>query len=787
MKFKLIIGFFLLSIVSFGQSFTGFYSFEFTDEGEIHLQVPDHSLHEEFLYVNSLAAGIGSNDIGLDRGQLGDERIVKFIKAGNKLLLVQPNQRYRAISDNELEVKAVEEAFAQSVLGGFKIKSSMNGNHVIDLTSFLLRDAHGVSKRLSDSKQGSYRLAADKSAIWIDRTKSFPNNSEFEALLTFEGEPKGKFIRSVVPSPEQISVRQHHSFIKLPDSNYEPRIFHPFSGYGFTSFADYATPIESPIQKRYINRHRLEKKNPDAAISEAVEPIIYYIDSGCPEPVKSALMEGASWWDQAYQAAGFAKGTFQVKELPEGADPLDVRYNMIQWVHRSTRGWSYGASVRDPRTGEIIKGHVSLGSLRVRQDFLIAQGLFSPYKEGDDNHGPMLELALQRLRQLSAHEVGHTIGLAHNFASSYNKRASVMDYPHPLIKEKDNKLHIEKAYDDKIGAWDKFVIRYGYSDFPDRVSESEALQDLIDEAKLKDLRFMSDSDARPAGGAHPLGHLWDNGTDIIEELHRMNDLRSNALQRFGTHTITTGTPYSELEKALVPLYYMHRYQAEAVSKLIGGVSYDYNVKGDANHKVAPVSEDRQKLALDALLGTLSSDYLKIPQHILDLIPPSAFGYRRDRESFNSKSGLSFDPLAGAESYTHYLLGFLLHPERLTRLDQQNAIYGHSMSLRNYFSTIHNRIKSRGTGYDQKIKQAQEVNFVVHLLKLGLDHKIDHAVKSEALHFVSTQFAKGGNALQNAHQYNLQTIVQQALDRPEDYEWPVFSKMPPGSPIGCFME
>ena len=375
----------------------GFFNFYYDEEvGRMFLEVS--SLGQEFLYVNSLAAGIGSNDIGLDRGQLWGERVVKFEKHGNKLMLIQPNLTYRAVSENPDEVKSVAEAFATSILGGFEIKTKSNNSYLIDITDFLLRDSHYVAGTLRNNDQGNFSLDKDRSAIYMDGTFNFPKNTEFESLLTFSGDAQGRWLQSVTPTPDEVTVRTHHSFIELPDNNYSPRVFDPRSGFFYISYQDYATPIDQPLVKRFIVRHRLEKKDPNAAVSEPVEPIIYYVDRGAPEPVRSALIEGASWWNQAFEAAGY-KDAFQVKVMPEGAHPLDVRYNVIQWVHRSTRGWSYGGGVTDPRTGEMIKGHVSLGSLRVRQDFLIATGLLQPYENGDETPNAMTEMALARLRQ----------------------------------------------------------------------------------------------------------------------------------------------------------------------------------------------------------------------------------------------------------------------------------------------------------------------------------------------------------------------------------------------------
>ncbi len=774
--FVLLFGLHTLS----SQQMAGFFDYEIKPNGSVELQITDKQLNTEFLYVNSLSAGIGSNDIGLDRGQLGSTRVVKFIKAGNKILLVEPNLEYRAISDNEKERAAVEEAFAQSVIWGFAFKEAASAPYKVDLSTFLMRDAHDVTGRLKRSKEGSYKLDKSKSALWEERTKNFPDNSEFDVLLTFQGDPTGKQLQTVVPDAKNITVRQHHSFIRLPDDGYKKRVFHPFSAFNSISYFDYATPIHEPIEKKYIRRHRLEKKNPDAAVSEAVEPIVYYIDSGCPEPVKSALIKGGLWWDQAFQAAGYAEGTFQIKELPEGADPMDVRYNMIQWVHRSTRGWSYGASVTDPRTGEIIKGHVSLGSLRVRQDFMIAQGLLSPFENDDNNHSRMTALALARLNQLSAHEIGHTIGLSHNFAASYNNKASVMDYPHPSIYQEGNDINVQKAYDDKIGEWDKFTIRYGYGHYD---NEEEGLANLIKEAQEKKLQFISDRDARPSGGAHPRGHLWDNGTDIVEELNRMMSVRQTGLKNFGLNTITNGTPLSELEKVLVPLYYGQRYQAEAVARLVGGVDYAYTVKGDSNNQtVSPVDYDTQTSALNAILATMQPKALVLPQSILDLIPPPAHGFRKSRESFKSNTGLTFDPVAAAQTYTNHMLGFLLHHERLERINQQNKINGIDMQLSDYLAHIYTQIGMSSGGYESLIGESNQLAMVNHLVKLATNKKVSAHVAVAATAFL-TNMQSGTSDFAKY----IQLLAKKGLSDSEEVVLPEIPAMPPGSPIGCYQE
>jgi hypothetical protein len=778
-------------ITSGMEAFDGYFKFYWDEsKGKIWLEID--RLDTEILYVNSLTAGVGSNDIGLDRNQLGDSRIVQFKRSGPKVLMVQPNYRYRADSDNEEERLAVEEAFAQSVLWGFKVEKEENGVLLVDFTPFLMRDAHGIANRLRS--QGNYRMDASRSAMYMDRTKNFPQNTEFETTITFTGDARGGYIRSVTPSSDAVTVRMHHSLVELPDDNYEPRVYDPRSGYNALSYYDYASPIDQPIVKRFVRRHRLEKKDPSAAISEAVEPIIYYLDRGTPEPVRSALLEGASWWNQAFEAAGY-KDAFQVKMLPADADPMDLRYNVINWVHRSTRGWSYGSSVTDPRTGEIIKGHVSLGSLRVRQDFLIAQGLVEAYADGEEADPRLLEMALARLRQLSAHEVGHTIGLAHNFASSANDRASVMDYPHPLITVDGlGRMDFSKAYDTGIGEWDKRTILFGYQDFPEGTNEKEALNEILAQNNEMGLKYVSDSDARPPYGAHPTGHLWDNGASAANELRRMSQVRKEAISKFGEKNIPVGMPMAYLENVLVPLYLMHRYQVEAVSKSIGGVDYTYTVRGDGQNANKMVNDAAQRDALEALVETLDPSFLALPEKVIEMIPPQPIGYSRSRELFNIHTGLTFDPIGAAESSANHTISFLLNPERLARLVEQHARDPQRLSANDAMNALLDAVgqKREHTAFEKEIARMTEKLAVTHILKLAGDQDIMRQVSalamlkiSELERKLSQQASYTQDVNQLAHIMYLQNLIAQFKDDPTEFQIPEIPSMPDGSPIGCY--
>jgi hypothetical protein len=703
---------------------TGFFDFYYQIETDkIFLKID--KFDQPFLFQSSMPQGIGSNDIGLDRGQLGDTRLVKFERFGNKVLLKQLNTQYRASSSNIAEQASIDEAFADSVIAGFTVVAIDDDTVVIDYTDFLLSDIHQISQRLTGTDQGRYNIDPKRSGVYLKRSKAFPDNTELEALVTFGGSKPGQYVYQVTPDPTSISVHLHHSLVKLPDNDYQPRKFVPFSGFGSVGYQDYSVAIEDNMTQQFIPRHRLNKKQPNAAISEAIEPIIYYLDPGIPEPVMSALKDGALWWDQAFSAIGY-KNAFQVRVLPEDADPMDVRYNVIQWVHRATRGWSYGSSVIDPRSGEIIKGHVTLGSLRVKQDYLIALGLTSPFSADgvdvnaadsiSDDHvdiSKQKDMALARIRQLSAHEVGHTIGISHNFAASEYGRESVMDYPHPLVRVQDGNISLDNAYDVGMGEWDKYVVAYGYQVYPDANSEQQGLNRLVVDARAKGFRYQSDPDSRQSNAANVEGHLWDNGADPVSELSRISEVRKVAMANFGIKTIKTGATLSSLEETFAPIYLLHRYQLDAAAKLIGGVSYEYELKGDylTAKGVNVVSGELQRGALAGMLNTLQSDFLSIPERLIHLITPKAYGESRNRESFKGRTGHTFDPISAAESAAGYSLNLLLKAERLNRVAQQQKRLQDTPDVAYLLTTLFKHsIKSKIVKVHTQL--SQRVNYLV---------------------------------------------------------------------------
>ena len=708
------------------------------------------------------------------------------------MLLIEQNYGYRAVNGDDAEREAVDESFARSVLWGFSVGAETDDRVLVDATEFFLRDAHGIAERLKGAQQGIYKLEASRSALYLPRTKNFPRNTEVESTLTFTGGPAGGLLRSVSPSRDAVTVRLHHSFIELPGPGYTPRPADPRAGYSRISYLDFSTPIQEPIRKRFAVRHRLRKKNPSAKVSEAVEPIVYYLDRGTPEPVRSALLDGARWWKEAFEAAGFRKA-YRVEMLPADADPMDVRYNVIQWVHRSTRGWSYGSSIIDPRTGEILKGKVTLGSLRVRQDYLIAEALLGPYDGGpNEPRNPAMErMALARLRQLSAHEVGHTLGLSHNYVSSTVDRASVMDYPHPLVKlDAAGEVDLSDAYATGVGEWDKVAIRWGYGEFAPGTDEARELNGILSEAEGRGIFFLSDADARPPGSAHPANHLWDNGANAVDELTRVMEVRAVALARFSEKQIPVGTPLATLADTLVPLYLMHRYQVTAAAKTIGGISYRYALRGDGQTPTEMVPPDEQWRALDAMLATIRPDALRIPEKVLELLPPRPPGFPRTRESFRARTGVTFDALAAAESAADHVASLLLHPQRAARLIEYHARKEQQPGLAEVLDRIIKSVRreSPGASYDVQLERVAELAILRRLMSLAVDEDDSSAVQTVVRgklrawrnHTPRNATDRTGGA---AHEDYVREKIVRFFEDPKKVLLPKPAAAPPGQPIG----
>ena len=763
------------------------------EEGRIWLEIGIWDT--DLLHAAGVGAGLGSNDIGIDRGQQSGSRVVRFHRVGPKVLMIQPNYRFRASSDNPAERKAVEDAFAPSTLWGFTVAAATDDRVLVDFTPFLMQDIGGFAGRM---RPGSYRLDQSRSSVYMPMVMNFPENTEMEAALTFVSQPGGggggfgggggafEGVGSVAATGSAATIRVHHSFIKLPElGEYTPRAYDSRAGYGSMTFQDYSAPLGEPMTQRFIRRHRLEKRDPNAAMSEPVEPIVYYLDPGTPEPVRSALLDGARWWNEAFEAAGFIDA-FRVEIRPDDVSSHDVRYNVINWVHRSTRGWSTGGSITDPRTGEILKGTVTLGSLRVRQDYLIAEGLLAPYENGDEEPAHLSEWALARIRQLSAHEVGHTIGLSHNYYDSELGRISVLDYPHPLVTHDGRDFDYSEVYDEDIGEWDKVAVRYGYTQFPPGTDEAAELDRILDEAWEQDIRLFTNQDV----STHARADQWSNGTDAGAELDRMLDVRRAALERFGERTIRAGRPMAQMEEVLVPLYLHHRYQVTAAASVLGGLHYTYATRGDGLDPVRPASAGEQQRALDALLRAIQPGELTIPPAALEDLPPRPAGYGRSRELFPRYTGSAFDAISPAVVAAAHVVGQVFNGSRAARLLEQSTL---DSSLPDLTAVIDAFVavgdpNAEDSPYEAEVRRA--VGRVVAEGLMGLAGSAQmpqvRAIASQRLEMMKLEAAERAQLYDadGAHFMLLASDIQRFQDRPYGaLTAPGTPSAPPGAPIG----
>ncbi len=753
--------------------------------GKLYLEIP--AMDQEFIYFTSLPWGVGSNDIGLDRNQLGQERLVAFTRSGPRVLLIQKNTNFRGVTNDANEARGVEESFARSAIFGFTVEAQDGARVLVDATDFVVRDAHDAAGNLRRSQQGTYAVDRSRSAVYMPQTKAFPRNTEIEVTLTLAGTNPGRFVRDVTPNPEAITIRERHSLVALPEPGFKMRVSDPRSSFFGISYQDYAQPLSGQFVQRFASRHRIEKKNPGAARSEPVKPIVYYVDNTAPEPIRSALVEGARWWNQAFEAAGYING-FRVEVLPDSIDPLDVRYNVIEYAHRATRGWSYGGAVTDPRTGEMMKGHVILGSLRARQDYLIGEGLDAPYTTGTEKAARVEAMVLARIRQLSAHEVGHTLGMAHNYISSAQKNTSVMDYPHPMISlSPSGDVDITKAYEVGIGDWDKVAVTWGYGEFPG--NEKQQLDSVLVAARGRGLTFLTDQDARPVSSAHPNTHLWDNGADAVTELKRMMTVRAKALQKFGETVIRRGAPMATMEDVLVPVYLHHRYQLEAAIKVVGGVTYDYTMRGDGVAGPVAVPAAQQGTAIDAVMDVLQPANLALPRALLAQLPPRPFLIDPSRELFDRWTGITFDPLAPGATIANVTFDLLLDSERSARMVAQRAIDPTLPGFAELLKRIEARIFAAGgaSNYDVTLQQLVQRSYVDHVMQLAESAEMP-LVRAEARYalvgLLNTKLRGGVAARSSAANDQLAADIRSWIAGTyKPAERRVKLTVPPGSPIG----
>jgi hypothetical protein len=672
-----------------------------TVQGKLYLELPHDSLRA--LAFFALATGLGSNPIGLDRGEDGPSHVVRFDRDGPRVLVVFENWGYRSSSANPAHVRSVEESFAPSTVAALPLVAAEGGRLLVDATDFVVRDWMGVPFALSAAHQGAYALARDRSAVSWSHTAAFPDNTELDASLTFAATARpGRIVAAVAPDGQAFTLREHISLLALPDSGYHPRVLDPRIGYFAVTFKDYAQPVQAPLERRWIARHRLERADPADPSSPITHPIVYYLDRGIPEPIRTAMLQGARWWEQAFAEAGLPGG-FVVRDLPDSVDPMDARYNVVQWENRNERGWSVGGSLGDPRTGEIIKAMARLDSHRARTDYSLYAGLMGAGRSAAD-----MAFVLARVRQVTAHEIGHTLGLAHNYIASTYDRGSVMDYPPPRVRlDRDGHIDLADAYAVGPGPYDVWAIRYGYGIFSPG-TEADSLRAIVAEGLRKGYLFLSDADARPDYASDPRTNLWDDAASPLAFLHYQMQVRRVAMAAFGMRNLRRGEPVALLQERFAPVYFFHRFAIGSLAKTIGGMEYANAVVGDGQQETRPVPAAAQRAALRALLDCVQPAELAIPDTVLTLLGPRPFSYGPSVELFRSRTRPAFDALGAARTLAQMVVDDILQADRAARLVAFATRERNPLSLGEVIDSLVARTWGTGPAGDAKLAALRRV-------------------------------------------------------------------------------
>ncbi|MDE3052448.1 MAG: zinc-dependent metalloprotease [Gemmatimonadota bacterium] len=752
--------------------------------GKILLEIPRDSFPA--LMVITQATGLGSNPIGIDRGAGGETQIVHFVRNGDRVFVVFENTRFRGAADNPDHERTVDESFPVSTVAALPLLAAENGRLLVDATDFFIRDWTGVARTLQRSRQGTYAVAKDRSSIYTPFTKVFPENTEVDVALTFASNQPGPIVSRMAPDGEAVTLREHISLVQLPDAGFRPRAWDPRIGYFGVTFNDYAQPIDQPLQQRWIDRHRLERVNPDDPNSPIKDPIVYCVDRGIPEPIRTATLQGVKWWEQVFDDAGL-KGGFRAELCPEGIDPMDSRYNVLVWENRNERGWSVSAAITDPRTGEIVKGVSRLDSHRARTDYNLYAALMGAAKSPADTH-----FVLARVRQVSAHEIGHTLGLAHNYIASTYDRASVMDYPAPRITvDAGGKIDLSQAYAVGPAAYDVWAIHWGYGIFPPGTAK-DSLRAIMAEGLKKGYLFLSDADARPDYASDPRTNLWDDQATAAQFLKNQVAVRTVAMAHFGTRNLRPGEPLSMLQQRLVALYFFHRFALSAVSRTIGGMEYANAVVGDGEQATWPIAGGQQRAALSMLLAQLQPAALAIPDTVLTLMTPNATEVSPRVELFGTRTEPAFDELGAARTLSQMIVDMILQPERDARLVEFATRGPNMLTLGETLDSLVAGTWNAPVPSSPKLAALQRVTqraLADRLLTLAADTTASSEVRAmmdleiRQLQPVAARRSAAGSFAARAHWYAIAGDFQRWIDRRELPRPTRALEAPPGDPFG----
>lgn len=732
-------------------------------QAKLYFEIPEFD--KDILYFASIAKGSGSGSVGFEWAGGGEGGVIQFHRAGAKVFVVEKNLRFRAGSGGPGLEQGIDESFPDSIIASLPVTKTEGSKVVVDATPLVVRDSVGFGAGRGrggrpafdpaggDGSAAVWQFDPNRSAIFLPRTKAFPKNTEVEVTVTYEAQSGGA---RTAPESRILTGRLHYSFVE-PPTGYTPRAADPRIGVGSIRFFDYSRPSSVSNGVEWVRRHRLEKKDPSLALSEPKQPIVYYLDSAIPEPTRSAMKDGFLWWNKAFEAAGF-KNALQIRDLPPGMDPMDVRYNQIYWVNRDERGYSTGGGLTDPRTGEILAARVRLESDRVHtasrywQAYEPPAGGASGSAHEDEFFAPLppystpeteQQLVLLREALLTAHEAGHSLGFGHNWNSSMNDRASVMEYPSPRIKLVNGRIDLTDAYQKQIGAYDTVMVRYAYTVFP-ADKEKAGLEGVIQDMRKQGLLFTPSTD--------PRWNRYDDLADPAEYLRQAIAQRKVLMAGYGPSILQPGEPYGNLRGIRLWMAYLHhRWAIDSGVRYIGGMYHNIAVKGDSIPPTEIVPAAKQREILGLLLDALSPENLAIPEMLLAslTVEPTGEGgpVRRsqgpDLEHFEMSTGYAFDQLSAARTTAGLVLEQLLEPEKAARLisfaDRQTG----ALTLPEVIDAVAKKVWSEAakSGVDRSLQRQTQRVFVDALMMLGASPAATPDVKAVVMASVASLRAK----------------------------------------------